>query len=858
MLAGSVFSGSGAFAEVIPLYTISSDIAAGNVTLVEGGTYEAGDPTDAAYSGDDVTYFGDFSGTFIGNGATIIGLRVPLFNSLGNLGVTVVENLKIEGATETTLGNGLLANSAEVNVQIYKVKGSGTVTGSGIVGGLIGDSDATVSNSTFSGIVTTTSNFLDSVPASVGGLVGYSTGDISDSSSSGSVNGDSGDWNGNYAGGLVGYSTGSVSRSNSGSTVTGFNYVGGLVGYATNQISESDATGNVTNQSNPDTTETCFCADFIRTGGLVGETTSNITNSSARGNINASANKLGGLVGLAGGTIDYSFATGDVTGSGSGWDVGGLIGFTMYRISNSYSAGAVSGWRFVGGLAGLSSEIVNSYVYLVGDVRGEDGYVGGLVGQSEGNISNSYVDIKGDIIGSYNVGGLSGFAYNQINDTFVTLLGNIIGQNSNIGGLVGQTSGKILNATLDMSGNISGFNLIGGLAGYTSNDIEESFALINGSISGENDKIGGIAGESWGLIKDSFGLINQNVEGSNYVGGAVGYSTGLIQNSAVKILGDVEGNEYVGGVAGYSVGSIENSDSNILGHLRGTFAVGGIAGYFANNAGRIYNSDSNVGFNFLGDENIGGLVGRFYDGSVQDSYFAIDNSLGDTSSSFGYKYDPNFPIVDFSDVTKIWDISDLPERPTKISTLNGFSAPAPFAINACRNSGKPHLVALFASYKDECPTFFVKSDLKDSRKTIAIRTVEKIDKTLGFEHKSPISKSAPIAFLEATEKIDIAKVKAVEIAPTANVKVAAKAGEALQISLKSESKEPVELWVKSPDGSWLLAGVITFDKDGKAILPPLQFKNVGDYTLVLNKPSADSAKGSAPLNQSGSVLVAVS
>jgi hypothetical protein len=116
----------------------------------------------------------------------------------------------------------------------------------------------------------------------------------------------------------------------------------------------------------------------------------------------------------------------------------------------------------------------------------------------------------------------------------------------------------------------------------------------------------------------------------------------------------------------------------------------------------------------------------------------------------------------------------------------------------------------------------------------------------------------PITFVESTEKIDLAKVKALEIAPTANVKVVAKAGEALQISLKSDSKEPVELWVKSPDGSWLLAGVITFDKDGKAILPPLQFKNVGNYSLVLSKPTADSAKGSAPLNQSGSLLVAVS
>ncbi len=93
--------------------------------------------------------------------------------------------------------------------------------------------------------------------------------------------------------------------------------------------------------------------------------------------------------------------------------------------------------------------------------------------------------------------------------------------------------------------------------------------------------------------------------------------------------------------------------------------------------------------------------------------------------------------------------------------------------------------------------------------------------------------------------------------PTENVKAVVKVGEALQISLNSESKEPVELWVKTPYGGWLLVGVITFDKDGKAVLPPLHFKNAGDYSLVLSKPTADSAKGSEPLNQSGSVLVEV-
>jgi hypothetical protein len=138
------------------------------------------------------------------------------------------------------------------------------------------------------------------------------------------------------------------------------------------------------------------------------------------------------------------------------------------------------------------------------------------------------------------------------------------------------------------------------------------------------------------------------------------------------------------------------------------------------------------------------------------------------------------------------------------------------------------------------------------------RTPEKIEKTLGFKNDTPLPKDAVIELLQSSDKIDIAKVKTLEITPNAIVKVNTKTEEALQISLKSESKAPVELWVLSPDGKWLFVGVITFDKDGKAVLPPLQFKNMGDYSLVFSTPSADSAKASAPLNLSGQVLVSVS
>ena len=208
----------------------------------------------------------------------------------------------------------------------------------------------------------------------------------------------------------------------------------------------------------------------------------------------------------------------------------------------------------------------------------------------------------------------------------------------------------------------------------------------------------------------------------------------------------------------------------------------------------------------------------------------------------------------------IWDGEVLIENTT--SVLENFSSKRQlgniWAICASINGENPYLIS--QNPTDPCEPIRQKQSKLEKilRDSINSKTVEKIEQTRGFKNETPLPKNAPIAFVESSTKIDIANVKAVEIAPTANVKVTAKAGEALQISLKSESKEPVELWVKSPDGSWLLAGVITFDKDGKAILPPLQFKNAGDYTLVLNKQSADSEKGSAPLNQSGSVLVAVS
>src|SRR5690606_12903209 len=101
----------------------------------------------------------------------------------------------------------------------------------------------------------------------------------------------------------------------------------------------------------------------------------------------------GGLVGVTdGGSINYSYSTGNVDTGMGGMQVGGLVGSsnTSFSITNSYSTGNVNGDGFIGGLVGrmdASSTVSNSY--SMGNVSGND-FVGGLVGRNLGTVTDSY------------------------------------------------------------------------------------------------------------------------------------------------------------------------------------------------------------------------------------------------------------------------------------------------------------------------------------------------------------------------------------------------------------------------------------------------------------------------------------
>ena len=168
----------------------------------------------------------------------------------------------------------------------------------------------------------------------------------------------------------------------------------------------------------------------------------------------------GGLVGVNGGTIGDSYATGSATATGSGGVfAGGLLGYNNHSgtISNSYATGQVTGratsshWLYAGGLVGYNNAAISNS-YATGEVTatgsGTTVFVGGLLGGNSGPIENSYATGNVTVTASaVYAGGLVGTQHNStVRNSYAT--GNITAIDSYhtiTGGLLGETRGSVEN-----------------------------------------------------------------------------------------------------------------------------------------------------------------------------------------------------------------------------------------------------------------------------------------------------------------------------------------------------------------------------------------------------------------------------
>ena len=137
---------------------------------------------------------------------------------------------------------------------------------------------------------------------------------------------------------------------------------------------------------------------------------------------------LFGYVGVGGVIKNVSVVNATVTG---GRYVGGLVGENKGTVSNSYSSSNVNGRFGIGGLAGDNwGSVSNSY--STGSVTGK-WLVGGLVGDNWGSVSNSYS--TGSVTGKWLVGGLVGDNWGSVSNSYST--GSVSGSDEYVGGLVG-------------------------------------------------------------------------------------------------------------------------------------------------------------------------------------------------------------------------------------------------------------------------------------------------------------------------------------------------------------------------------------------------------------------------------------
>lgn len=418
-------------------------------------------------------------------------------------------------------------------------------------------------------------------------------------------------------------------------TASEVSYAGGIVGANEGSITGASAVGTAT-QSSIVTAGSREAA----AGGIAGLNTNNGTISTSTSNsaVNASegnATALGGVAGVNEAKLDNVDSLGVTTGIYKGENtkysdnVGGIAGKNSGTVTNAYNESIVSGRDNVGGVLGTNlaqtgsdkkspvSNVANaSNVTGEANLNAEDGdktsdYVGGLVGDNEGSITNGRNN--GEITGNNYVGGLVG--KNGAGSTLTNLVNDesaaIIGDNY-VGGIAGTNEGTLSAENQDNlinRGTITGQKYVGGVAGENIGTIEyvKSDINLNVRYKGELAKyFGGVAGINGKVEEDGETIINTGTitnatntadiiaPDADFVGGIVGWNTsaGTLEGMGNSNEGNVTGNNYVGGVAGKNDAAVGSASGQVVITNSGKVTAngGGAGGIFGVNDGVISNA----------------------------------------------------------------------------------------------------------------------------------------------------------------------------------------------------------------------------------------------------------------------------
>ena len=634
--------------------TITSAYATGNVTTSQGGDYVGG-----------------FVGQFDGDASNIhaTGNVVSQSNEVGGLIGSVMRDAVISDAyatgSVTSLGVSVGGFVGELRGVISTSYASGAVSGSGAVGGFVGDDfvypvNPSITDSYATGSVTGLQSANNSVVNYVGGFAGYNSNESSGSLTTtltrdyatGLVSGVG------TLGGFAGQNDGVITDSLWDRTSTGQTLGVGApdssntgVGVITNLTSVQDTTPGAADYAFSTAPYTAAGFSFGTTPGgtvAIGGPSETWVQVDADGSFNGAGDATVGTrpfllmeysptitnahqLQLAALDLTANYTLGsDVDASGTAMASGmwGPAGFVPLAPLNNTSA------EYTGTFDGHSHTIDGLYINVTSIGSRAEGLTGlfGLVGSGTienvglagGSVSGGVTTVVGSLVGS-NAGTLS--------NVYSTATVSSSDGGASLGGLVGDNTGTITGAYA--SGSVTGGETAGGLVGSNSGAIGSAYATgavsgaIAGGLIGQNNLIGVPAQTFTNLyatgtvsgVYDAGGLIGENfqaalsgdsatgaVTGVNAVGGLVGY---MLQGSIVgsHATGAVIGTETgTGGLVGVSdTGAI--STSFATGQVTGGNDTGGLVGSAVGGTGAGITSSYATGNVAATSVSVGGLVG---------------------------------------------------------------------------------------------------------------------------------------------------------------------------------------------------------------------------------------------------------
>jgi filamentous hemagglutinin family protein len=311
---------------------------------------------------------GDDTGALVGdNYGTIQGG--------GAYGTTVTGGTYVGGVAGYNEENALVEN-LQGDIQM-------SVNGNSDVGGLVGVNDGLMEGDLYLGNVSALS--VDGSNFCIGGLAGYNytTGTISQSYFGGGVI--PGSSEAYYVGGIAGENDGTITASYTtpGSSVAGDNTVGGIAGYNIGLIQDSYNSGSVTGRANYSEGD-----GGQNIGGIAGENTQGSSGNFVESIDTASSPNPG--------MVQTSYNTGRVDGVGA---VGGIAGYndSTGTVNTCYNVGSIgdSNASYVGGIVGDNyGYVTNTYDSGLVSGNSDSGTVAGIIGFDEDNADteNSYLD----------------------------------------------------------------------------------------------------------------------------------------------------------------------------------------------------------------------------------------------------------------------------------------------------------------------------------------------------------------------------------------------------------------------------------------------------------------------------------